>query len=86
MALFYLVPETGVTVQVTGYANGQFVVRLLAKQTNEVRGKEGEGEREPVVAISVSGGIDYEGESMDVPAWKVRETLIERIIWNRNLD
>ena len=92
MVLFYLVPETGVTLQITGYANGQFVVRLLTETfASALNGHDASEakrtrEREPVVAISVCGGWNYDGESVDVPAWKVREALMERIIWNRYLD
>lgn len=72
----YFVPETNITVEVTGYANGQFVVRL--QQSDE-----GLSPGRPLVAVSISGRGDGR---MEVPAWKVRENLMERVAWNRDLD
>lgn len=80
MNLSFVVPETNVTVDVTGYANGQYVVRLLGSQCSF-----GEEKETPLVAVSVSGHECF-GERYDVPAWKVRESLMERIGWHQGLD
>ena len=76
MTLRYIVPETNVTVEVTGYDNGQFVVRL--QQYGE-----GVSGGMPLVAVSINGRGDGRTE---VPAWKVRESLMERVAWNRELE
>lgn len=78
MMLRYIVPETNVVVEVTGYANGQFVIRL---QQNS----EGLSEGDPLVAVSIPA-VRGDGRIQEVPAWKVRETLMERISWNRELE
>jgi hypothetical protein len=83
MTLFYFVPETNVTVQITGYANGQYVVRLLGQQTSSVD-RETRSDS-PLVAVSICGS-PIDGERQDVPAWKVRETLMERIEWDKQLE
>ena len=80
MTLTFLVEETNVTVEVTGYANGQFVLRLLAQQNSF-----GEEKMTPLVAVSILGHECF-GEKFDVPAWKVRESLMERIGWHQGLD
>src|SRR5579859_7628829 len=36
MTLLYFVPETNVCVQITGYANGQYVVRIMGQQSSPV--------------------------------------------------
>ena len=77
--LSYVVPETNVVVEVTGYINGQYVVRLLGG------GTEGLGDEEPLISVSILGH-QCDGEIYDVPAWKVRETLIEKIAWNQGLE
>jgi hypothetical protein len=71
VTLCYSVPETNVAVEVTGYANGQFVVRVFCEAAG------------PVVAVNVRGGGVQKEE---IPAWKVRETILERIAWDRELD
>jgi hypothetical protein len=76
----YGVPETNITVEVTGYANEQYVVRLLGQQ-----GFEGDNEMSPLVAVSVHGN-ESDGQRYDVPAWKVRETLVERIGWDKRFE
>jgi hypothetical protein len=77
LSLSYLVSETGVTVEITGYDNGQYVVRLLGPQMM--------GENESAL-ISVNLLGKCFGERCDVPAWKVRESLMERINYNHSLD
>jgi hypothetical protein len=77
----YLVPETSVMLHVTGYANDQYVVRLTNQQTSHTNIEN----RPPLITVSI-GGDCYDGQSKDVPAWKVRETLLERIKWNQLLD
>jgi hypothetical protein len=84
LTLFYFVPETNVTVQITGYANGQYVVRLLGQQISLVENKEVRYDL-PLVAVSICGSPG-DGERQDVPAWKVRETLMERIEWDKELE
>jgi hypothetical protein len=79
MTLSYEVEETNVTVQVTAYANEQYVVRLLGQQGYD------DEEKSPLVAISVLGN-ESDGQRYDVPAWKVRETLLERIEWDKHLE
>lgn len=83
LALSYVVPETNVTVEITGYANGQYVVRLYGQQSPVVADKE--VIQSPLVSVSVLGHHCF-GERYDVPAWKVRESLMERIKWNVGLD
>jgi hypothetical protein len=78
LILSYAVPDSGVVVQVTGYANGQYVVRIFSAP-------EGQRPESPLVAVSVLGHECF-GEVKDVPAWKVRETLLERIGWSQMLD
>lgn len=78
--LSFIVPETNVTVDITGYANGQYVVRLIGQQ-----GSFGEEKETPLIALSILGH-DCFGERYDVPAWKVRESLMERIGWYQGLD
>lgn len=80
MTLTFLVPETNVTFEVTGYANGQFVLRLLGQQNWF-----GEEKMKPLVAVSILGHECF-GEKFDVPAWKVRECLMEKIGWHQGLD
>lgn len=77
--LSYVVPETNVVVEVTGYVNGQYVVRLLGRGLDEVE------DDPPLISMSILGHR-ADGESYDVPAWKVRETLMEKIAWNKHLD
>jgi hypothetical protein len=83
MTVYYLVPETSVSLQVTGYANDQYVVRLLGQKGPS--GEMGNDSPSPLIAVCISGH-QHDGISKDVPAWKVRETLMERIQWNKNLD
>ena len=78
LILSYAVPDSGVVLQVTGYANGQYVVRIFSAQ-------EGERPESPLVAVSVLGHECF-GEVNEVPAWKVRESLLERIQWSNGLD
>ena len=80
MSLTFLVEETNVTVEVTGYANGQFVLRLLGQQNSF-----GEEKITPLIAVSISGHECF-GEKFEVPAWKVRESLMERIGWHQGFD
>jgi hypothetical protein len=75
--LRYFVPETNITVEVTGYTNGQYVVRLQQNTDGLSHGK-------PLVAVSIYGRGD--GGRMEFPARKVRESLMERVAWNRDLD
>src|SRR5438046_3054910 len=77
VTLSFVVQETNVTLEVTGYANGQYVVRLLGQQESD--------KWTPLVAVSVLGHECF-GEMYDVPAWKVRETLMEKIGWHQGLD
>jgi hypothetical protein len=83
MSLSYLVPETNVTVEVTGYANEQYVIRLLGQQNLLEEDKA--GINSPLIAVSILGH-QCDGERYDVPAWKIRESLLERIGWNREID
>jgi hypothetical protein len=78
LILSYAVPDSGVVVQVTGYANGQYVVRIFSAH-------EGQRPESPLVAVSVLGHECF-GEVKEVPAWKVREALLERIGWSQMLD
>lgn len=84
MSLSYVVPETNVTVEVTGYANEQYVIRLLGQQ-NLLEEDKGNGNSSPLIAVSILGH-QCDGERYDVPAWKIRESLLERIGWNREID
>jgi len=76
LTLCYFARETNITVQITGYANGQYVVRLLGRQG-------GCGDM-PLVAVSVS---EYRkgGEWQDVPTWRIRQKLIEKVEWDQGL-
>jgi len=76
----YQVPETNITFEVTGYVNEQYVVRLLGQQ-----GFDEDMEMSPLVAVSVHGN-ESDGQRYDVPAWKVRETLVERIEWDKRFE
>lgn len=76
----YEVAETNITIEVTGYANEQYVVRLLGQH-----GFEAQKEMSPLVAVSVHGN-ESDGQRYDVPAWKVRETLAERIGWDKRFE
>ena len=80
LMLSYQVPETKITVEVTGYANEQYVIRLLRQQ-----GFEEDEEMSPLVAVSVHGN-ESDGQRYDVPAWKIRETLAERIGWDKRFE
>lgn len=87
MTLLYFVPETNVCVQITGYANGQYVVRIMGQQISPVvAGEEQRGGYEtPLVAVNIYA-CQYHGEWQDVPAWKVREILMERVDWDKELE
>jgi hypothetical protein len=76
LTLCYFARETDITVQITGYANGQYVVRLL--------GPQGCAGDIPLVAVSVS---EYRngGQWQDVPTWRIREKLIEKVEWDQGL-
>jgi hypothetical protein len=78
--LSFIVPETNITVEVTGYANEQYVVRLLGQQWIY-----GEEKETPLVAVSILGHHCF-GERRDVPAWKVKEALMEKIACDQGLD
>jgi hypothetical protein len=85
MTLLYFVPETNVCVQVTGYANGQYVVRILGQQISPVAECQRGNYDTPLVAVNVYA-CQYDGEWQDVPAWKVREKLMERVDWDKELE
>jgi len=84
LTLSYFVGETNITVQITGYSNGQYVVRLLL-------GRQLCGDNEchmmgeiPLVAVSFA---DYrcDGEWQNLPVRSVREKLIEKVEWDQLL-
>jgi cellobiose-specific phosphotransferase system component IIB len=85
LALSYAVPETNITVEITGYANGQYVVRLLGPQQSTMIEEKEDICQSPLISVSVLGHQCF-GEEYDVPAWKVRESLMERIKWSPSLD
>ena len=87
MTLMYFVPETNVCVHITGYANGQYVVRIMGQQISPVA-VVAEEQREydvPLVAVNIYA-CHYDGGCQDVPAWKVREKLMERVDWDKELE
>jgi hypothetical protein len=77
LTMSYFAQETNITVQITMYSNGQHVVRLLGRQ-------EGVGQESPLVAVSVQG-YRCDGKWQEVPVWKVRERLIEKVEWDQGL-
>ena len=85
MTLLYFVPETNVCVQITGYTNGQYVVRIMGQQTSPVMEYQKQGYEIPLVAVNIYA-CQYDGEWQDVPAWKVREKLMERVDWDKELE
>jgi len=78
MTLLYFARGTNITVEITGYSNGQYVVRLLGRQLAD------ENLERALVAVSIS---DYQcdGEWQDVPCRKVREMLAEKVEWDQEL-
>lgn len=85
LTLLYFVPETNVCVQITGYANGQYVVRILGQQQNSPFKSQKQEYEVPLVTVTIYA-CQYDGEWQDVPAWKVREKLMERVDWDRELE
>jgi hypothetical protein len=85
LTLLYFVPETNVCVQITGYANGQYVVRILGQQQISPFERQKREYEVPLVTVTIYA-CQYDGEWQDVPAWKVREKLMERVDWDRELE
>ena len=85
MTLLYFVPETNVCVQITGYANGQYVIRIMGQPVSPTTEYRHQGYDVPLVAVNIYD-CQYDGEWQDVPAWKVREKLMERVDWDKELE
>ena len=61
------------------------MVGILGQQQNSPFESQKQDYEVPLVTVTIYA-CQYDGEWQDVPAWKVREKLMERVDWDRELE